>query len=88
MRRPGDKESKNGRGEPESYPSEMGFPGIYGRFGDQPDEEKLPQLSIMPGLIATILWVGIMIWLASLPGGPLHLPEKPTTTATSQALKD
>lgn len=78
MNMPEGKERNNGTGERQELPPDTGFPGTYGRFGDHPEEVKLPQLSILPGMIATILWVAVMLWLASLPGGPLHLPAKPT----------
>jgi hypothetical protein len=77
MTMPESEERNNGSGKPEEHPLGMGFPGVYGRFGDQPEEAKLPQLSIIPGMIATIFWVALLLWLASLPGGPLHLPQKP-----------
>jgi hypothetical protein len=76
-------ERNNGTGDAEKYPVGMGVPGVYGRFGEGPDEEKLPQLSIVPGLIATVLWVALLIWLATLPGGPLHLPEKPPSESAT-----
>lgn len=73
---PEDNERENSNRESDKEPSELGFPGVYGRFGDHPDEAKLPQLSIIPGMIATILWVALLLWLANLPGGPLYLSPK------------
>jgi hypothetical protein len=79
---PESRERNNGSRESGDPLSDTGLPGVYGRFGDYPEEAKLPQLSIIPGMIATILWVALLLWLASLPGGPLHLPEKPASAVS------
>ncbi len=85
MTKPERKKQNTPLPESENFSSDTGFPNIYGRFGEGTDEAKLPQLSIIPGLIATVLWVALLLWLAMLPGGLLHQSAKPVLPNVNSA---